>query len=116
MQAYAEDLRRRVVDAVEGGMPRAASGRVFRVSLATIKRWLHRQCTTGRLAPLPRPGPRSVKRAALAAGLRPQLEAQPDATLAEHCARWERTHQMPVSTATMCRVISRHFGWTRKKD
>jgi transposase len=116
MKAYSEDLRRRVLDAVDRGMPRAEVAGVFRVSLPTIKRWLRRRRESGSLAPSPRPGAPSVKTAALRAGLLPQLEAHPDATLEEHCRRWERPHRMRVSTATMSRVIARHFGWTRKKS
>jgi hypothetical protein len=54
--------------------------------------------------------------AALRIGLLPQLEAQPDATLAEHCRQWEHTVGVPVSTTTMNRVIRGDFGWTRKKS
>jgi hypothetical protein len=52
---------------------------------------------------------------ALRAGLLPQLDARPDATLEELCERWEQAHGLRVSTATMSRVIAGHFGWTRKK-
>jgi transposase len=38
--AYATDLRKRVVAAVQGGMPRTDAVTIFRVSLATLKRWL----------------------------------------------------------------------------
>jgi transposase len=116
MKAYSDDLRRRVVAAVDDGLARAEVARVFRVSLPTIKRWLRRRRETGGLAPLPRPGAPAVKMAALRAGLLPQLEAHPDATLEQHCAWWEEAHGMRVSTATMSRAITGHFGWTHKKS
>jgi transposase len=116
VKAYSEDLRARVLAAVDRGIPRAEVARVFQVSLPTIKRWLRRRRETGSLAPSPRPGAPAVKMAALRAGLLPQLQAAPDATLEEHCRRWEQAHRMRVSTATMSRVITRHFGWTRKKS
>jgi transposase len=50
----------------------------------------------------------------LQAELRSQLEANPDATLAEHCQHWEITHDVQVSSATMSRAIQR-LNWTRKK-
>ena len=115
MKAYTRDLRIRVLDAVDRGIPLAEVVRVFQVSLPTITRWRRRRRETGNLAPSPRPGPPSVKMAALRAGLLPQLEAQPDATLEAHCQQWEQTAGLRVSTATMSRVISGHFGWTRKK-
>jgi len=65
MQAYSVDLRERVVTAVERGMPRAIVAGQLHVSLRTIKRWLRRQRTTGSLQTSPRPGPPSVKMAAL---------------------------------------------------
>ena len=116
MRAYSKDLRIRVLEAVDRGTPRPEVVRVFQVSLPTIKRWLRRRRETGSLAPSPRPGPPAVKQGPLRAGLLPQLEAHPDATLEEHCRRWEQAHQVRVSTATMSRVIAGHFGWTRKKS
>src|SRR5436190_7996357 len=115
MRAYSEDLRVRVLAAVDGGLPRAEAARRFGVSLPTIKRYLKLRRETGGLAPRPRPGQPSRQAAALRAGLLPQLEAHPDATLAEHCARWEAATGERVSPATVSRVIARQFGWTRKK-
>jgi transposase len=115
MKAYSEDLRRRVVAAVDDGMPRAEVARLFRVAVPTIKRWLKRRRDTGGLAVLPRPGAPSVKMAALRTGLLPQLEAHPDATLEEHRRLWEQAHGMVVSPSTISRVITRDSGWTRKK-
>jgi transposase len=48
------------------------------------------------------------------AGLQPQLDAYPDATLVEHCHIWETTQGIQVSLATMSRAIQ-HLDWTRKK-
>jgi transposase len=116
MKAYSKDLRLRVLDAVDRGMARAEAARLFRVSVPTIKRWLRRRRETGRRAPARRRGRPAVKMGPLRAGLLPQLAAQPDATLEEHCREWERTHHVRVSRATMSRVIAGHFGWTRKKS
>ena len=116
MQAYSKDLRLRVLDAVDRGVARREVAEQFRVSLRTIKRWLQRRRELGHLAVSPRPGAPARKMGPLRLGLLPQLEAQPDATLEEHCARWEEEHGVRVSTATMSRVIAGHFGWTRKKS
>src|SRR5438874_12818337 len=86
MKAYSEDLRLRVVAAVDGGMPRAAVARVFEVGSATITRYLGLRRETGGLGPRPRHGPPPIKTAALRAVLLPRLEAQPDATLEGRCA------------------------------
>ena len=116
MKAYSEDLRRRVVAAVDGGMPRSEVARLFQVAVPTIKRWLRRRRETGSLAVSPRPGLPSVKMAALRADLLRQLEAHPDATLEEHARLWEQAHGMVVSSSTISRVITRDLGWTRKKS
>lgn len=116
MKAYSRDLRVRVLDALDGGMPRREVVRVFGVSSPTITRWRRRRRETGSLAPSPRPGPPGLLRAALRAGLRPHLEAHPDATLEQHCTRWEEAHGVRPSHATMSRVIVHDLGWTRKKS
>jgi len=102
-----------VVAAVERGLPRTTVCETFGVSSATITRWvrLHR---TGSMAPRPIPGRPPRLGAALDAGLRAQLQATPDATLAEHCAAWAETTGQTVSLNTMHRAI-RRTGWTRKK-
>jgi transposase len=115
MQAYSKDLRLRVIDAVDRGVPRTTVAEQFQVSLRTIKRWLQRRRELGSLATSPRQGPPARKMGPLRAGLLPQLQAQPDATLAEHCARWEERTGVRVSPATMSRVIRNDLGWTRKK-
>jgi transposase len=97
-------------------MPRDDVARLFQVAMPTIKRRLKRRRETGSLSALPRPGSPSVKVAALRAGLLPQLEAHPDATLEAHCRWWEHTHGMVVSPSTIRRVITRDPGWTRKES
>ena len=87
---------------------------MFAISLATLKRYLKRQRETGDVRAKPIPGRSSKKGAALQAGLQPQLDTYPDATLAEHCQIWETTQSVQVSSATMSRAIQR-LNWTRKK-
>ena len=115
MQAYSKDLRLRVIDAVDRGVPRTTVAEQFQVSLRTIKRWLQRRREVGSLATSPRQGAPARKMGPLRGGLLPQLQAQPDATLAEHCARWEERPGVRVSPATMSRVIRNDLGWTREK-
>src|SRR3954451_18197124 len=116
MSGYSRDLRVRALDALDLGVPRPEVIRLFGVSTATLTRWRRRQRETGSLAQSVRPGPPGPKKAGLKAGLLPLLEAHPDATLAELCQRWEETQGVRVSQATMSRVITRHFGWPRKKS
>jgi transposase len=114
MRAYSQDLRQRILRAVDQGQPRAEIVKSFAVSRSTIKRYLTLRRETGDVKPKAIPGRPSKKGAALQAGLLPQLEAHPDATLVEHCQFWEATHGIQVSSATMSRAIQR-LNWTRKK-
>ena len=116
MKASSEDLRLRIIAAVDGGMSRSAAARVFGVGRATVKRYLPLRQQTGALATRPRHGPPPTKTAALRAMLLARLEAAPDATLAEHCAWYEQTAGVRISGPTMSRVITQHVGWTRKKS
>jgi transposase len=114
MKAYSYDLRLRVLRAADQGRSRAEIVAMFAVSLATLKRYLKRQRETGDVRTKLIPGRPAKKGAALQAGLLSQLDAYPDATLAEHCQIWETTQGMQVSSATMSRAIQR-LNWTRKK-
>jgi hypothetical protein len=85
MRAYSQDFRQRLLHAVDQGMSRAEIIKIFAVSRSTIKRYLKLRRETGDINPKAIPGRPSKKGAALHAGLLPQLEAHPDATLVEHC-------------------------------
>jgi transposase-like protein len=39
MKAYSEDLRRKIVSAIERGMPKAQAARTFGVGISTLKRY-----------------------------------------------------------------------------
>ena len=114
MKPYSEDLRERVVAAVERGTKRSEVVETFAVSLPTLKRWVKQRRETGALAPKPIPGPPAIKRDALLEALPARLAEHGDATLEEHCSWWEERATVWVSTATMSRAITA-LGWTRKK-
>ncbi len=114
MKAYSQDLREKVLRAVDQGKPRREVVDMFGVSLATLKRYLKQRRETGNVLPKPIPGRPSKKYAPLQAGLVAQLQAHPDVMLEEHCRLWEQAHGMQVSPTTMSRAI-RRVGWTRKK-
>lgn len=115
MRAYSNDLRQRILHAVEQGHRQAQIAAAFQVSVATIKRYLKQRRETGPLTVKPIPGRPPKKRAALEADLTTQLAAHDDATLVQHCQLWEAAHGQRVSRDTMRRAIAR-LGWTRKKN
>ncbi len=114
MRAYSLDLRERIVAAVDAGQPKSAVARLLGVGRATVDRYVRQQRATGDLRPQPIPGARPLIGTAQHAALVAQLEAVPDATLAEHCATWEQTQGVRVSIDTMRRAIAR-VKWRRKK-
>ena len=114
MRAYSQDLRERILRAVDQGKTRDEIVVLFQVSYATIKRYVKQRREQGHVLPKPIPGRPPKKRAPLEANLQAQLEKQPDATLQEHCDAWEAQVGMKVSISTMSRAIDR-LKWTRKK-
>ena len=117
MKAYSKDLRLKVLDAVDGGMPRKEVARIFGISVPSIKRWLKRRRESGDVEPTPIPGPPAKKGSLLEQWLPGKLERESDLTLKEYCAAFEKARGTKVSTATMSRRISKiPGGWPLKKD
>ena len=114
MRAYSQDLRQRILHAVDQGKPRAEIIKTFDVSRATIKHYLKQRREIGEVRAKDIPGRPSKKGAALQAGILSQLEAYPDATLVEHCQLWETTQNVQVSSATMSRAIQ-CLHWNRSE-
>ena len=115
MKAYSLDLRQRIVRAVEGGMSQPEAARVFHVGERTVKRDLHQWRTTGSLAATPLPGRSPTIAPAVYPAVVAQLAAAADATLTEHCDRWQAATGIAVSASTWCRVRQR-VAWTHKKS
>src|SRR5215469_2795248 len=115
MRAYSQDLRERVLRAVDQGRPKSEVVQFFGVSPATFKRYIKQRREEGHVRPKAIPGRAPKKRAQVEAGVLPQLQANSAATLEQHCAMWEQSHGERVSRWTMSRAIKR-LGWTRKKS
>jgi transposase len=115
MRAYSTDLRERIVRVVAEGQPMREAARRFGVSVSAVKRYVVRQHETGSLERKAIPGgPRKIRREQDAI-LLARLEAEPDATVLEHCTWWAEHHGQEVSEATMWRALHR-LGWTHKKS
>jgi transposase len=82
-QSYSEDLRSRVLAAVDGGMAARAAAKLFRVSVSYIYKVLIRRRRTGEVGASTRRGhrPRKLSRAQEVA-LAEHITAHPDITLA----------------------------------
>jgi transposase len=109
MRAYSDDLRRRVLAALDGkAAPKDVAAR-FAVSVAWVRRVRQRRRETGEVAPRPA-GRRPRLLAAHADALRAAVADTPDATLAELKARLG----LAVSLATLWRAVAA-LGLTVKK-
>lgn len=116
MKAYSLDLRRRVLSALDRGMPRSEVVSTFQVSLASLKRWHAARRDTGDFSPhAPTGGFEPTITPEQYEHLRAQVAAFPDATLAEHATRWNAAHSTTISQWTIGRTI-RALGLTRKKS
>jgi transposase len=114
MKAYSQDLRQRVLRAVDAGQSQSQVAKMFAVSRASIKRYLKQRRETGHVLPKAIPGRPAKKGVVLQAHLRAQLEAHPDATREEHCRLFKAEHGIAVSTASISRARAA-LSWTRKK-
>ena len=115
MRAYSQDLRERVLRAVDQGKTQKEIVEALGVSLATIKRYVKQRRDVGHVKPKAIRGRPAKKARHLEAGLLPQLQAHADVTLEQHCELWEQAHGERVSPRTMSRAI-KQVGWTRKKS
>ena len=114
MNAYSEDLRKKIVQALRRGMGKSQAARTFSVSLSSIKRYA-KMAEEGRsLAPKKRPGskPKLDERARRL--LRSDLEERPFFTLQQRCEYLKAVASVEVSRSTVCRAIKR-MDATRKK-
>ena len=116
MNAYSLDLRLKVLDAVDRGIPRKEVVRTFGVSMPTLERYLRRRREGTGLAPGRSPGrtPSICASVEERRMLWKQLEENDEATLERHCELWEKKRKVRVSISTMSRAV-RKLGWTFKK-
>lgn len=112
-RSYSEDLRERVIAAVEAGATRHAAAAQFQVSVSSAIRWVQRWRTTGEVGAKPRGGSASpledheLVLLALA-------EAEPDLTLDEFCALLH-ARKIATSRVSIWRFFERH-GLSFKKN
>ena len=115
MNAYSEDLRRKIVEAAERGTPKAEVARAFGVGVSSVKRYVATTREGRSLAPKRHPGskPKLDERAKKL--LEADLEERPEATLPGRREFLERVAGVRVSDSTISRMLKR-LGWSRKKD
>ena len=114
MKAYSEDLRQKIVDAIERGMPKAQAARTFGVGISSVKRYATKAQRGESLEPAKAPGKRPKMDEQITKLLKEDLHERPFVTLRERCDYVEAISGVWVSRSTMCRAIAQ-IGSTRKK-
>jgi transposase len=115
MNPYSEDLRKKIVEAVERGMPKIEAARTFGVGISSVKRYVAAARQGRSLVPKKRPGSKPKLDESARKLLEANLEEHPEATLPQRREFLRRVCGVEVSDSTVSRVLKR-MGWTRKKD
>jgi transposase len=112
---YSQDLRERVIDAVERGkMSRRAAARHYAVSPSVAIKWLERVERDGSREPVGHGGHRASKLAAHRDFLEAARAEKPDITLQALCDRLSAARGIKADTSMMSRFF-RRIGVTVKK-
>jgi len=115
-QPLSEDLRARVVAAVDRGGARRAVAERFGVAASTVTKWVQQLKRTGSLAPSRQGGDRRSERIEKHAGEIKALVAHtPDITLEEIAAHLKSAHGETFVVSTIWRSLDRH-GLSFKKN
>lgn len=108
-RCLSEDLRVRVIEAVEAGASRRQAAARFGVSVSSAIRWVATHRREGRTRALPRGGDRRSQAIEAEAGfLRAAIREEPDATLAELRGQLWRERGVAVSISALWRCLDRH--------
>lgn len=105
MNPYSQDLRERVIAALEAGKTQAEVAAQFQIHKSTLEKWWYRWRDTGSCAALPRAsGPKRSLQAAEEL-IREEIKKQPDLTLEELCERVQQAKGLVASPSMMCREL-----------
>jgi transposase len=111
-----EDLRSRLITAVEGGMSRRAAAERFGVAAASAVRWVQAWRATGVTRARPQGGDkRSHRIEAYRDVILAAVDAQVDITLVELADLLRREHGVAFAPSTVWRFLNRH-DMTIKKN
>ncbi len=113
-KAYSQDLRERVLAAVDGGMPVYAAAPLFKVSVSYIYKARLRRLRTGETAARPQCCHLGRALAGYHDAIRAEVASRPDVTLDELRAWLLAKHGVSASQGGMWNSLNR-LGLTRKK-
>ncbi len=115
MNAYSEDLRKKIVGALRRGMTKTEAARTFGVSRSSVKRYAKLAQEGRSLIPKKRPGSKPKMDESARRLLDADMQERPAATLSERREYLGRVFGVSVSESTVSRML-RRLGWSRKKD
>ena len=115
MRPYSQDLREKIIRALEADHTQEEAADRFSVSLSFVEKLWRRWRTSGSCAALPHAGGRRRALREHEAAIRKQVTEQPDVTLSELCDRLASAGAPSVSLATMCAELAR-LDLPRKKS
>ena len=115
MNAYSEDLRKKIIEALRRGMTKTEAARTFGVSRSSVKRYAKLAEEGPSLAPKKRPGSKLKMDESARRLLEADMQERPAATLSERREYLGRVCDVSVSESTVSRML-RRLGWSRKKD
>ena len=114
--SLSEDLRQRVISAVDGGMSRRGAAERFGVAASTAVRWVRQWRETGTVRPQRQGGDNRSQRIEVhGQEILALIDERPDLTLAEIAGHLKQAHGLKVSQSTVWRFFERH-GVTLKKN
>lgn len=115
MKPYSQDLRERVIAALEAGDGTQADiADRFRLSQSTVEKWWARWQATQSCAALPQSHGPVRTLGGCEAFIRAEVARQPDVGLAELCERVAERQGIQASPSMMCRTLQ-HLQLRRKK-
>src|SRR5215208_5814991 len=115
MDAYSEDLRRKIVEEVEQRrMTKSEAARAFGVSLSSVKRYSKAAREGSSLSPGKAPGKRPLLHEKARRLLEAHVEEHPFAKLSDRREYLQKVAGVSVSESTLSRAL-RKMGFGRKK-
>jgi transposase len=114
MQAYSQDLRQRIVDALRQGATIKEAAQRFAVSTASVTRYRHQFQRTGSLAPKPWTGRVPKIKPEQKQQLQELVASRTDWTLESLRQAWKAQQATEVAIDVMGRTLAR-LGITHKK-
>jgi transposase len=115
MKAYSEDLRQKVVEAVqERGTSKSEAARLFGISLSSVKRYTRLASRGEPLAPRKGGGRPPIADDTTKKLLEEDIRNRPSATIRERRSFLERFAGKSLSEVTLRRLMKR-MGFSRKK-